>query len=255
MKAGQGKLKEGTILARRYRVETFLGCGRAGEVYSCRDLCDSSGDLVLRLLGPVDPAGEEGRALRSTLSLLVRLRHTSLVPILDFGIADGPGALFLTEERVEGASLRTLAGALAPERALAVGAELAATLHHLHGRGIVHGDLRPSNILLVGEGEAACPVVLGSGLRRFLPDGAHPPPPSCVAPEVLLGGRPTARSDIYALGILIYLLACGRFPFEDDDEGYLIQKQLQAGWTCARSSACAGGLPGPAAGQDARKRP
>lgn len=229
MKAGQGKLKEGTILARRYRVETFLGCGRAGEVYSCRDLCDSSGDLVLRLLGPVDPAGEEGRALRSTLSLLVRLRHPSLVPILDFGIAEGPGALFLTEERVEGASLRTLAGALAPERALAVGAELAATLHHLHGRGIVHGDLRPSNILLVGEGEAACPVVLGYGLRRFLPDGAHPPPPSCVAPEVLLGGRPTARSDIYALGILIYLLACGRFPFEDDDEGYLIQKQLQAG--------------------------
>jgi transcriptional regulator with GAF, ATPase, and Fis domain/tetratricopeptide (TPR) repeat protein len=229
MSVRQGKLKDGSVVAGRYRVEGILGCGRAGDVYACRDLCDGSGDLVLRMLGPVDATGEEGHALRTTLSMLVRLRHPGLVPVLDFGIAGDSGALFLTEERVEGASLRAAAGNLAPEKALALGAELAATLHHLHGRGIVHGDLRSSTILLVGEGEAARPVILGYGVRRFLPDDGDPLSPSCAAPELLLGGRPTARSDIYALGILLYLLICGRFPFEDDDEGFLIQKQLQAG--------------------------
>jgi len=181
------------------------------------------------MLGPVDATGEEGHALRATLSMLVRLRHPGLVPVLDFGIAEDSGALFLTEERVEGASLRAAAGGLTPEKALALGAELAATLHHLHGRGIVHGDLTSSTILLVGEGEEARPVILGYGVRRFLPDDGDRLSPSCAAPELLLGGRPTARSDIYALGILLYLLICGRFPFEDDDEGFLIQKQLQAG--------------------------
>ncbi len=231
MNSGQKQLREGLIIGDHYQIEGLLGLGDAGDVYTCRDLDGGKARLVIRTLGAAAPAIGDMAASSRVFSLLQRLRHPNLVRILDFGIVESIGTLFLVEEWIEGKDLYSATDGMDIAKVLSLVVELSKALQYLHARGIIHGNLMPSNTILSGVEEGRERLkLLDFGLTQWHPEvdelnryGRL----AYTAPEVLLGGRASKGSDMYSLGILIYQLLARRLPYEDEDPGFLIQKHLQ----------------------------
>src|SRR5437867_1536482 len=224
-------LQPGSIVGNRYRIDRFLGQGGLGRVYLARDLQHGEARVALKILASRLPHESEANALRHEFSLLSRLRHPNLVRILDFGLFDEGGSPFLAEEFVEGEDLFVASRKWAPEEIVRWTASLCRAIQFLHSRNIIHRDLKPSNILVPGNGaDPDAFKLLDFGLAQ---PGGNGKPNSGIgtlaytAPEILLGKSATPRSDLYSIGILLYHLLVGRLPFEDEDAGFLIQKQLQ----------------------------
>lgn len=215
----------------RYELEAELARGAMGTVWRALDTC--RGDRVaVKLLRPGTAAQPElvDRFLTEA-ELLADLDHPSIVRVRDLVPAYGGYALVL--ELVHGADLRQRLrsdGTLPPAVAAEVVAQVADALAYLHGRGIVHGDVKPGNILVPADG---APVRLADfGAARRLPAGPCalpaapcPPPepgppaprvhatPEYAAPELVAGWTASPASDVYALGILLYELLSGRSPY------------------------------------------
>jgi hypothetical protein len=210
-----------------YRVASKLGEGGMGVVYRARDEVLNR-DVALKVL-PDAPAGEE--SARDRLLLEARagsgLNHPNICTVYE--VLDEGGRLYLVMELIEGESLRAqIRGqGLAVESVLRYGAQIAAALAHAHGRNIVHRDLKTSNIVVTPEGLIK---VLDFGLARRLPAEAPEDPTATLeavdtsasvtgtlaymAPEVLRGEPADTRSDLWALGVVLYEAASGQLPFQ-----------------------------------------
>ena len=132
-------------------------------------------------------------------------------------IVEIEGHTFLAMEYVDGedlASLLARIGRLAPDKAIDVARDLCAALAAVHDKGIVHRDLKPANVLVDGRGRARLTDFgLAIGLETPEP-GAIAGTPAYMAPEQLRGGEITFRSDLYALGLILYEMFTGRRFFE-----------------------------------------
>jgi serine/threonine protein kinase len=203
----------------KYAVVGRLGRGGQGEVF--RAVHPELGlDLVIKLARkPLEGDGPEQDRLVAEGRLLAELRHPSLVRIYDLGLHEGRP--FLALELVRGRTLRQQAeqGRLGPRRAAAVVAELADAVAYLHGRGVIHQDLKPENVLV---DEAGRPRMIDFGLAglrdAWSGDGESPSGGTLgyMAPEQarLERDRIGPRSDLFALGGVLYFLLAGRAPFE-----------------------------------------
>lgn len=152
-----------------------------------------------------------------------------------FGRGDLAGRPYLVLEYIEGRSLAELAARapIPPAEVAQVGARVADALHDLHRQDVVHLDVKPQNVLFRGSGQAVL-IDFGLAWHNRLPDlvdeqfqtpagsGAY------IAPEQLLGIRGEARSDIYALGVVLYQLATGKLPFGDPASLRACRKRLYA---------------------------
>ncbi len=211
-----------------FEIHRELGRGAMGVVY----LATQTGlgrPVALKILpGAVDsddPSGARRRWLREARAVS-SIRHPNLVPLYDYGEADG--RYFLVLEHIPGGSLKgRLTGPLPPRAAAGLVETIARTVADIHGRGLLHLDLKPSNILLDGEPNVAwdawIPRVSDFGLALFAdPDASMTTlagprgTPSYMAPEQTVApragmGPPT---DIYALGAVLYELMTGRPPFQ-----------------------------------------
>ena len=221
-------LKSGTIVGDRYEVDRLLGQGEFGLSYLCRDLMNEGKGVTLRLMTgwPVQGGMEP---LRQALSFLSCLRHPHLAHLLDFGIADRNRVPFLVRQYVDGVEICQATADWGVDAILSQLVQLCRVLHYLHGRGVVHRRLKPSNVLLVSVKGASPETQLldcGMGFQPGMGDRISAEL-SYVAPEILLGHTPNPRSDLYSFGILAYQLLTRRLPFDDEDRGYLIQKHLQ----------------------------
>jgi hypothetical protein len=162
------------------------------------------------------------------------------VNIYDFG-QDTDGALFIAMELIDGRSLRSVlteAGALPPTRALAIAAQLAASLADAHAHGIVHRDLKPDNAMLQDRGKERDVVrVLDFGIAKLRDDARTDQPtmtqagdllgtPLYMAPEQIRGDAIDGRTDVYALGCILYEMLTGRMPFEATTVMGLLSKHL-----------------------------
>ncbi|MGA2263496.1 MAG: AAA family ATPase, partial [Acidobacteriota bacterium] len=219
-------LKSGTTVGDRYRVERLLGQGEPGYTYLCRDLMERDSPVALKTLNTWDG---ETAALRAELSLLSRFRHPRLVHLLDFGVLDRGPTPYLVRPFIEGVEIFEGSAGWGVDQILPQLVRICRVLQFLHSRGILHGHLKPSNVFLVdGEGSELELQVLDFGLdRRTRKSRRDRATLAYTAPEILLGHSQNPRSDFYSLGILAYQLLARRLPFDDDDEGYLIQKHLQ----------------------------
>src|SRR5262245_30816206 len=209
----------------RFRLVRRLGAGRFGIVLLADD--PSLGrQVVVKVPQPAvltDPAARE-RFVREARSA-ARLDHPGIVPVFEAGAADG--LPYLVAGYVAGptlaAWLRRRAGPVSPATAVRMTAKLAAAVHHAHERGVLHCDLSPSNVLLAdADGPDPDPVVTDFGLARLLEDDPAltrtvqvAGTPQYMSPEQARGDRRglTARTDVYALGAILYELLTGRLPF------------------------------------------
>src|SRR5262245_19097523 len=204
-----------------YRIEELLGRGGMGVVYRAYDL-RLKRTVAIKFVTP-ELASDNGfreRFERET-ELAMSLEHPNVVPIHDAGDVDG--RLYLAMRLVAGTDLRKLLrdeGELEPSRVVAICSQVANALDTAHARGLVHRDVKPSNVLL-DEGEHV--YLADFGLTRRLEDqGALPGDgrsvgtPAYLAPEQIEGKQVDGRADVYALGCLLFECLTGSVPYARD---------------------------------------
>ena len=201
-----------------HRIEGVIGRGGMGVVYRARQLSPER-QVALKIVAPElagDPA-IRARFLGET-ELLAAVEHPHVVPIHAAGESDG--RLYLTMRLLEGPSLQRLVtaeGRLEPARALDLLTPIAAALDAIHGAGLIHGDVSPTNILLDTRGE---PYLTDFGIARRLSAPGEPRATlAYLAPERIRhpegGTALDARADLYAFaGTLVFALT-GRPPFPE----------------------------------------
>ena len=200
----------------RYRLEALLGEGASGVVYRATD---ERGAVVALKLLRAEHAGEataRRRFLREA-RLAGELRSRHLVPILE--LEESAAGTYLVMPYYAGGSLRDrlrTSGRLDVDEAIDLAAQLGRGLDALHERGIVHRDVKPSNVLLDGEGRAALTdfgLARGADSTRLTRDGQVVGTPQYLAPELIEGADATPASDLYALGCVLYECVVGAPPF------------------------------------------
>ncbi|MBV1862181.1 MAG: serine/threonine protein kinase, partial [Nannocystaceae bacterium] len=214
-------LEPGTMVAGRYRIAELLGSGGMGEVFRARDLVLGE-DVAVKFL-PEDRANDEGFMQRfvNEVRLARQISHPSVCRVHDIGEVDGRA--FLSMEYIDGEDLASLLrriGRLPPEKAYELAQQLCAGLSELHDAGLLHRDLKPANLMIDGQGRLKLADFGLAAIRDELHvhefgDGT----PAYMAPEQLGGREVSQRSDIYALGVVLYELLCGRHPYEARESG------------------------------------
>ncbi len=205
----------GTVLAGRYRIVALLGKGGMGEVYRADDL--TLGQAVALKFVPSAAADEEMQArFRSEVRIARRVSHRNVCRVYDIGEAEG--RLFLSMEYVDGEDLASLLkriGRLPGDKALEVARGVCAGVAAAHEKGVLHRDLKPANVMLDRQGHV---VITDFGLAAFSGEiprhDTRSGTPSYMAPEQLEHGEVTAKSDIYALGLVLYEVFTGRRAFD-----------------------------------------
>ncbi|MBI2082770.1 MAG: protein kinase [Deltaproteobacteria bacterium] len=200
----------------RYQICGEIGKGGMGDLHIALDRTNGGKRVALKMISrPVE--GRDLQYLRAEYSCLTHLSHPNIVQIYDFGYDKESQRFYFTEEYIPGESLQNHIGRLPFPKILEVTVQICQALAHLHERGIAHGDLKPSNILL----ESGQIKLVDFGLAREMKKSKDDRPIggtlAYLAPEILSGGDPSPRSDIYSLGILLFELTTGRLPFQIAD--------------------------------------
>ncbi len=192
-----------------------LGNRRAIENYQARRLA-SGAPVRLTILADELLKGEAARKkFVANATALCAIEHSGIARLLEVGQADGR-AFYVSEFSPGGNFKQVIGTRLLPGRALRFLRDIARALEHLHATGVVHGNLKPGNILLGPDGR---PILTDVGISLLLRlDYAHGIDPYYVSPEQVRGALPGTASDIYSLGIALYQMLCGKLPFQADND-------------------------------------
>jgi serine/threonine-protein kinase len=218
-----GRFQPGTVFQQRYRVIGLLGRGGMGEVYRADDL--RLGQAVALKFLPADLSGDPVRLTQfhNEIRTARQVSHPNVCRMYDIGEADGQ--LFLTMEYVDGEDLSSLLrriGRLPEDKAVEIARQICAGLAAAHERGIIHRDLKPANIMLDGSGKVR---IMDFSLAAVGPVTGIAGTPAYMAPEQLAGRDISARSDIYALGLVLFELFTGKRAFDAKTINDLIVQQ------------------------------
>ncbi len=221
-----------TALARSYRLDRELGQGGMATVYLAHDLKHDR-DVAIKVLHPDLGAALGGERFLSEIRTTARLQHPHILPLLDSGDADG--LLYYVMPLVTGETLRTR---LERERqlpivdAIRIAREVASALDYAHRQGVIHRDIKPENILL-HDGQAIVAdfgialAVQQAGGARMTQTGLSLGTPQYMSPEQAMGERTIdARSDVYALGAVLYEMLAGDAPFTGGSVQAIVAKVL-----------------------------
>lgn len=224
------RLATGSLVAGRYRILELVGVGGMGMVYRALDE-QLELPIAIKVLRPDlgrDPLRLE--RFKQEIVLARQVSHPNVVRTHDLG-TDGE-IVFLTMDFVPGRSLGALIadeGQLGPERAAGIARQIAAGLAVAHEAGVVHRDLKPANILVDDKDRAA---ITDFGVARSLGGPGLTVPGTVVgtldylSPEQVKGDGVDGRSDLYALGILLYEMLTGRLPFAGGSEAEMLAQRL-----------------------------
>jgi serine/threonine protein kinase len=199
----------------RYEILGTLGCGATSRVEKARDTVLGRTVALKTLVHAFGASIEQKQFLREA-QIVSQLSHPAIVNLYDVGI-EGENVAYLVMEYIEGKTLQqVLSEAAVPvPRACAWAADLAGALNRAHRAGIIHGDIKPGNILVTEDGR----VKLGDfGIARFATQvsgsGRMMGTPAYLSPEQIAGEQQSTRSDIFSLGIVLYQMVTGSAPFE-----------------------------------------
>jgi len=218
------------IVAGRYRLERSLGRSGMAGVFEATDLLLRR-RVAIKRLSPATMADATARArFAREARALARVSHPNVVTVFD--AVEDEGRQFLVMELIDGTTLREVLDRehrLDPGRVASIASGICSALEAVHARGIVHRDVKPSNVFLTTSGA----VKLGDfGIASVESDvrltrtgemfGSAP----YVAPEQVMGGPVDARTDLYALACVMFEMATGRLPFVGDDPAALAYQHV-----------------------------
>ncbi len=221
----------GDTVAGRFRVIDFLGQGGMGEVYEVEDLTLNHEHSALKILRASSVNDEEAiHRITRELQLARTITHVNVCRVHDVGqhqTGSGGAITFFTMELLRGETLadRLRAGRLTMAEALPLVQQMVMALDAAHAANVIHGDFKPANIMLAAERDGAERVVVTDfGLARWNPvatalvtrtqDSLGGGTPAYMAPEQLQRRPITAATDVYSLGIVLYEMVTGEYPFE-----------------------------------------
>ena len=214
-----------------YRIEELLGQGGMGVVYRARDP-RLERPVALKLLSPELSGDARFRARFERESrLAASIDHGGIIPVYEAGEAHGQ--LYIAMRYVDGSDLGELLrrdGPLDPERALDLVGQLASGLDAAHARDLIHRDVKPSNALVDRDGHvylADFGLTKSGGPDTATASGQIVGTVSYMAPEVIRGEEPTAASDLYALGCVLYECLAGEVPFPGANAASVIYGHLE----------------------------
>jgi hypothetical protein len=213
--ASSVRFTPGSIIAGRYRLVALLGRGGMGEVYRADDLTLDQ-PVALKFL-PAGMAADDGRLAQfhNELRVARQVSHKNVCRLYDLGDADG--RRFLTMEYIDGEDLGALLrriGRFPQDKALDIARQLCAGVAAAHERGVVHRDLKPANVMLDGDGNVR---ITDFGIATAAQDAGGAVvvgTPQYMAPEQLAGAPASVKTDIYALGLILFETFTGRRAFD-----------------------------------------
>ena len=224
-----GRFPPGTVLGARYRIVGRLGRGGMGEVFRADDL-KLGQPVALKFLPPeVDRDPARLTQLHTEVRMARQVSHPNVCRVYD--IDEVEGHTFLSMEYVDGEDLASLLrriGRFPEDRGLEIARQICAGLAAAHERGVLHRDFKPANVMLDGTGRVR---ITDFGLAGLTGETIRAGTPAYMAPEQLAGQEVTARSDIYALGLVLYELFTGKRALEGSNLAEIIHKREQAGIT------------------------
>jgi serine/threonine-protein kinase len=241
------------VLRERYRLDAQIGEGGMGVVYRGVDLAlERAVAVKLTRAQPGADPGNSARFLREVKSA-AKIRHEHVVEVFDVG-EDLGGDLFYVMELLEGESLsRRLQreGRLSPSAAVHVAAQVCEALSAAHDGGVIHRDLKPANVMLLRRGrDDAYVKLIDFGISKTADPGTIPTRTGEIigtigymAPEQIRGDRVDARTDLYALGVLLYRALTGRDVFEDRGLPAAVHDHLETTPVKLRERAPDAGIP------------
>src|SRR5580692_2102020 len=215
----------------RYEVLGTLGCGATSRVDKARDTVLGRIVALKTLVHAFGAPTEQKQFLREA-QIVSQLSHPAIVNLYDVGVEDGNVA-YLVMEYVPGKTLQQVlaesTGPMPIARACAWISDLAGALHRAHRSGVIHGDIKPANILVTEDGKGK----LGDfGIARFATQvsgsGKMMGTPAYLSPEQILGEPQNTRSDLFSLGIVLYQMVTGFAPFDGSSVSAVCAQILQA---------------------------
>lgn len=219
------RVEPGAVLGGRYRIISLLGSGGMGVVYRAHDSMLGE-DVAIKFLPPAladDPVYMERLVVEARTAR--KVTHPNVCRVHDIGEIDG--RMFLSMEYIDGEDLSSLLGRigrLPSEKAAEFAQQLCGGLVALHERGLLHRDLKPSNLMIDGRGKLRL-ADFGLAISTATPLGAHSSDgtPAYMAPEQLRGEGVSVRSEIYALGLVLYEMLTGRHPFASGSQARALE--------------------------------
>jgi serine/threonine-protein kinase len=213
--SAHGRFIPGTVLAGRFRIVALLGRGGMGEVYRADDLTLDQ-PVALKFLPEAPIDADRLERFRQEVKIARKVSHPNVCRVYD--ISDAEGRPFLSMEYVDGEDLATLLrriGRLPADKALEVARKVCAGLAAAHEKGVLHRDLKPANVMLDGRGNVMITDFGLAALAEQIAAGdVRSGTPAYMAPEQLEGREVTTRSDVYALGLVLYEIFTGKKAFE-----------------------------------------
>ena len=213
----------------KYRIIEALGRGGMGTVYKAVDETLDR-EVAIKVLN-ADLLETDGvKRFRAEAVTLAKLKHVGIAHVYEL-TRDGDN-LLMVMEFVQGETFEKLVargGALPVEQGVGLVAQVLDALQYAHNAGIVHRDLEPANIMLMPPGAIKVMdfgIARVQGSEHFTSSGYMMGTPAYMAPEQVRGEEVDARTDVYAMGVVLYQLLTGRLPFKADSAIAMIQKQL-----------------------------
>ncbi len=212
----------GTILGGRYELQREIGRGGMGVVWVALDpLLDR--EVAIKLVAPHQLSERSVERLRREAQIVARMEHPSIVSVFDIG--DHDGSVYFVMPLIRGTSLRHLLrdGMLRMSEVIEIGTRVAEALDYAHRKGVVHRDIKPENILVTRESDQSIRVrvtdfglAIADDVGRLTGSGSIAGTIAYVSPEQIARGVIDGRSDIYALGTVLYECVTGDPPFRGE---------------------------------------
>jgi tetratricopeptide (TPR) repeat protein len=220
----------GSLLRDRYRLDSELGRGGMGVVYQATDL-ELQRQVAVKVLSSSGTHSDARERLLREARATAALNHPHIVSVHDVG--ETAGQPFLVMELVSGPRL-SQARPTELRRIVEIALQICEALDHAHANAIVHRDLKPDNVLFSSSSESSTVKLADLGLAlpadaaRISRAGLIVGTASYMAPEQALGQPVDARTDLYALGVVLYELTTGRLPFTGDDPLTIVSQHVHA---------------------------
>jgi serine/threonine-protein kinase len=226
----------GNVIAGKYRLEGFLSRGGMGAVYRATHVMLGKPCVVKVIRPDLVTSPELVRRFLREARAAAGLSHPNIVIVFDLGEAED-GTLYIAMELVQGRSLHDVIrqeGRMAPSRTVHLLRQVASALAQAHRQHIVHRDLKPQNLMVTRDSEGRETVkLLDFGIAKTFDEnteltatGLMLGTPQYMAPEQVMGGAIDHRTDLYALGVILYQMLIGEVPFTATSAPALLMKHV-----------------------------